>query len=282
MLCDSGRVRQVLVNLAGNALKFTNNGSVAVRVAFRSTEARPEIFFAVEDTGIGVPENLQALLFRPFVQVDSSDTRRFGGAGLGLSICAELVRLMDGKIGMSSRPGEGSTFWFSLPYIGCEAPASADALSALHTLAAAVAAPPQPAESPKPRPAPQPSSALVVDDNPINRKVMQGFLKRHSWNCFTASDGREAVDFLSNRSVDIIFMDCQMPTMDGFEATAEIRRREAGVRHTRIVAMTASAMLGDREKCLAGGMDDYLSKPVVPAELKTLLESQPTPAGKST
>ena len=276
MLCDLGRVRQVLLNLVGNALKFTNHGSVTLRATFRSTEMRPEIFFAVEDTGIGVPEDVQSRLFRPFVQIDSSDKRRFGGAGLGLSICAELVRLMNGKIGMSSRSDIGSTFWFSVPYIACEAPASAtSALPTLSALSVAIAGPPELSKAPEPLCTAEPLSALVVDDNPVNRKVMQGFLKKLGWQSYPARDGREAVDFLAERNVEIVFMDCQMPTMDGFEATAEIRRREAGVRHTRIVAITASAMVGDREKCLAGGMDDYLSKPVVLAQIKTLLESLP-------
>jgi signal transduction histidine kinase/CheY-like chemotaxis protein len=276
MMCDLGRVRQILLNLAGNALKFTTHGSVKIAVTFRSTEARPEILFAIEDTGIGIPENLQSSLFRPFVQADSSDRRRFGGAGLGLSISAELVRLMDGKIGMSSRPGEGSKFWFSIPYIACEAPAvAASPVSTLSTLAVAIAEPPKPVETHEALRILEPFTALVVDDNPVNRKVMQGFLKKLGWNCFTANDGREAVEFLDGRDVEIVFMDCQMPIMDGFEATAEIRRREAGVRRTRIVAITANAMVGDREKCLAGGMDDYLSKPVVLAQVKTLLESLP-------
>jgi CheY-like chemotaxis protein len=279
LICDAGRLRQVLLNLVGNALKFTEHGSVKVRVERCSEGPNPEILFSVEDTGIGIPEQLQGRLFRAFVQCDGSATRKYGGTGLGLSISSQLVALMGGKIGMKSREGEGSTFWFRIPYQACDAadarkPDSAAAAPAIEEpLVAAVAGPDG---MPEKTDVDGPATILVVDDNPVNLLVMKTYLKKLGCDCFTATNGREAVDFLAGHEVWGVFMDCQMPVMDGFEATAEIRRREGEARRTPIIALTASALPKDREECLAAGMDDYISKPVMMAQVKDLLEGLST------
>jgi signal transduction histidine kinase/CheY-like chemotaxis protein len=290
LMCDAGRVRQVLLNLVGNAVKFTEHGSVAIRVEFRDEEnGSPGILFTVTDTGIGIPENLQGRLFRAFVQADGSTTRKYGGSGLGLSICSQLVSLMNGKVGMSSRAGAGSTFWFCIPYQACDAPAASEDAWASNLSALGAIAPVIEPQSAPAADAPLDSAAptfLVVDDNPVNIKVMQNFLKKLGYLSVTARNGQEAIDFLSGHQVAAVFMDIQMPVMDGLEATAEIRRREGTERHTPIVAMTASALTGDREKCLAAGMDDYLSKPVVWSKVQDLLRQigveskEPAPAGQ--
>jgi signal transduction histidine kinase/CheY-like chemotaxis protein len=286
LVCDTGRVRQVLLNLVGNALKFTERGSVTLRVELfheGSGPQIPQIRFTVQDTGIGIPEHLHSRLFQAFVQGDGSTTRKYGGSGLGLSISSQLVALMAGKIGMSSRAGEGSVFWFHIPCQACPAgaprPDSAGAGPATMEplLAAPIAAPIAPASAPVNPPentcVDEALAILVVDDNAVNLMLMKSYLKKLGCACLTARNGREAVDLLADRPVWCVFMDCQMPVLDGFEATAEIRDREGEGRHTPIIAMTASALPGDREKCLAAGMDDYLSKPVSMAQVKTLLEN---------
>jgi signal transduction histidine kinase/CheY-like chemotaxis protein len=276
LVCDAGRVRQVLLNLVGNALKFTERGSVNLRVELFQEDSGPEIRFTVQDTGIGIPEHLHGRLFQPFVQGDGSTTRKYGGSGLGLSISSQLVALMAGKIGMSSRAGEGSTFWFHIPYQACSAaearlPDSAD--TGPTTKEPLFAPPIAPVSVPENTCVDAAAAILVVDDNAVNLLLMKSYLKKLGCVCLTARNGREAVDLLADRRVWGVFMDCQMPIMDGFEATAEIRRREGEGRRTRIIAMTASALPKDREKCMAAGMDDYLSKPVALAQVKALLEN---------
>jgi two-component system, chemotaxis family, sensor kinase Cph1 len=179
------------------------------------------------------------------------------------------VTLMGGAIGVNSREGNGSSFWFRIPYQACGA-AEIDSAQAAKGETEAIAA--APGSVPQAEDQRERASVLVVDDNPVNLRVMQAYLEKLGCACLKAQNGREAVDFLATTEVLAVFMDCQMPVLDGYEATAEIRRREGDNRHTRIIAMTANALPADREKCLAAGMDDYLSKPVKLAQVKELLE----------
>jgi CheY-like chemotaxis protein len=247
---DSTRVRQVLMSLAANAVKFTVEGSVTVRVSVAAPGDGGRIRFEVLDTGIGVEESMLERMFEPFMQADVSTTRKYSGNGLGLAIAKELVELMGGTIDANSELGAGSRFWFELPLP--EAPASI-APSARERSA-----------SQAQRPTEQHGAlVLVVEDSPVNRVVAVGVLERCGYHVHVVNDGREALQALSMQRYDAVLMDCQMPDVDGYQATEELRRRErGGAYHTPVIAMTAHAMVGDRERCLAAGMDDYLSKPV--------------------
>ncbi|MEW6072196.1 MAG: ATP-binding protein [Planctomycetota bacterium] len=262
---DPGRLRQVLMNLIGNAIKFTPAGEVEVSVAVAARSASSATLrFAIRDTGIGIAAHLVPRIFQPFQQADGSSTRVYGGAGLGLSISRLLVERMGGEIGVESEPGAGSTFWFTLPFAR-----SAGAAAAAPSVAVDDVAAPLPAA-----PAAMPAAGLrilVAEDNAVNRRVATMHLRRFGCDPVLVADGREAVERATRERFDLVLMDCQMPEMDGYQATAEIRRREAGVAHTVIVAMTAHAMEGDRERCLAAGMDDYLSKPFDATELAGVL-----------
>jgi PAS domain S-box-containing protein len=282
---DPGRLRQVLTNLVGNAIKFTSAGEVTVRAGLDAeTEEGARLRFSVSDTGIGISESAQRKLFQPFTQADGSTTRKYGGTGLGLSISKQLVGLMGGEIGVTSEPGRGSTFWFTARF---EKQRRAHAASAApQTLAAARG--PQKDET---RAASVETNAnlretrdgskdvranstkriLLAEDNAVNRRVAARQLQKLGYRSDAVVNGREAVEALARSPYDLVLMDCQMPEMDGYEATAEIRRREAGARRTPIVAMTANALEGDRERCLAAGMDEYVSKPVKPEELARVL-----------
>jgi len=245
---DSKRVRQVLMSLIANAVKFTVEGSVSVKVA---PSGEDRVRFEVLDTGIGVDPAILDRMFDPFTQADNSTTRRFAGNGLGLAIAKELVELMDGTIGAASEPGVGSKFWFELPLP--KAPAS------LFT------PPREQVGQLGPRRSPEPNGALllVVEDSPVNRVVAVSILERWGYHVHVVNDGREALQALSMQRYDAVLMDCQMPDVDGYEATQELRRREqSGDYHTPVIAMTAHAMVGDRERCLTAGMDDYLTKPL--------------------
>jgi signal transduction histidine kinase/ActR/RegA family two-component response regulator len=253
---DAGRLRQVLVNLVGNALKFTHEGGVEVRVK-REANAPLTLRFEVTDTGIGIPAEQQATIFAAFTQADESTSRRYGGTGLGLSICSQLVTLMEGNIGVQSVPGRGSTFWFTAAFTPAQAP-----------LATPRPSPPRPAALPR-----NDVQLLLVEDNHINQQVALGLLRKLGYQADVAVNGREALAALTQRRYDLVLMDCQMPELDGFEATALIRSGDSAVldHQVPIVAMTANAMAGDREKCTAAGMNDYLPKPVRKAELAAAL-----------
>ncbi|MCE3224574.1 MAG: putative Histidine kinase [Nitrospira sp.] len=402
---DPGRLRQILVNLVGNAIKFTSTGEVFLHVT-RESAAGPHLLrFTITDTGIGIPEPVQAKLFQAFSQADSSTTRHYGGSGLGLAICRRLVSQMRGQIGVESRPGEGSTFWFTaqLPETALNAPSptlpraqlrgqrlllvdsNRTAVHALHQqlvpygmdcaaatngpqaceMARAAAANQRPfdlalielhlpdmdgfetarrlkddpllaairvvilttvgrrGDGPttqaagidayltkplrhaqlldclcrlvngapavrasehvsttslitRPRPAEAHTSrvtrVLVAEDNPVNQKVASKMLEKLGCLVDVVANGKEAVAAHERAPYPLIFMDCQMPEMDGFEATALIRTMEGASTHTPIVAMTANAMKGDRETCLAAGMDDYVAKPIRPKDLQTVLD----------
>ena len=204
--------------------------------------------FEVSDNGIGIASDHQSVIFQPFSQVDGSTSRNYGGSGLGLAICAELVRQMSGQISVESSLGRGSIFRFTAHLLkpGCQ---STDNVSHEGTRAS---------EADHPT-----TTILVVEDYPVNQKLTQTQLNILDFGADVVSDGREALDAIALKPYPIVLMDCQMPGMDGYEATAEIRRREAGSAHrTIVIAMTAHALNGAREKCQAAGMDDYISKPV--------------------
>jgi PAS domain S-box-containing protein len=262
LLGDPGRMRQVLVNLAGNAIKYTRHGSVAVELGLDlgGEFVRCEIV----DTGIGIPQDKQALLFQKFSQLESSTTRRFGGTGLGLAICKSLIGLMGGQIGLTSKLGQGSTFWFTLPLNRGSDPTAAPIMTDSG-----------PALLPAPRAASRRSETkfrvLLAEDDSTNQILAVHLLKRLSCQVEVAADGAEAVALAGQTTYDLILMDCQMPKMDGFEACREIRRLEQGARRVPIVAATANVLPGQREKCLAAGMDDFLEKPIDAQNLERIL-----------
>jgi CheY-like chemotaxis protein len=257
---DPGRIRQVLVNLLGNAIKFTHEGSVAIIVECGERVAgRARMTVTVEDTGIGVrPEHIDRI-FEEFTQADVSTTRVYGGTGLGLSISKGLVTLMGGEIGVRSSPGVGSSFWFALGLETGDEPAREE--GAL------------PGDEDVRDTGRYGLRVLVVDDNAVNRLVAQRLLECLGCSVVTAESGRESLEVLRGTSCDLVFMDCRMPGMDGFQATAAIRELEAeSGRRVPVVAVTANALEGDRESCLEGGMDDYVAKPIGMADLRAVLE----------
>ena len=267
---DPGRLRQVLVNLVSNAVKFTDRGGeVVVRVRVASEDDQAALLrFDVQDTGIGIAADVHERLFQPFSQADGSTSRKYGGTGLGLTISKRLVELMHGEIGVDSTIGWGSTFWFTILFeaVPKSEPELADSSPA--TQGDERAAPWPRFEAGE---LPSTPRILVVEDNPINQQVASGWLQRLGCRADVAANGFEALDALHRIAYSAVLMDCQMPEMDGFQATAEIRRREGSARRTPIIAMTANAMKGDRERCLAAGMDDYISKPVHIEELQAAL-----------
>ena len=259
LLGDAGRVRQVVTNLVGNAIKFTERGRVIVRMSRDAGAGTARV--DVVDTGIGIPADKLGGLFRQFAQVDASTTRRFGGTGLGLAISKQMVELMDGSIGVRSVPGEGSTFWFTLP-------ASADAPAL-----AAPEAPVQPAAATlQLQRDGMPLRVLVAEDNAVNQKLARRLLELAGCEVDIANNGREAVAMSECGTYHLVIMDCHMPEMDGFEATRAIRERHPRGAGLPIIALTASALPSDRDECLAAGMDDFLTKPIVPERLHHCLE----------
>jgi len=262
VLGDRVRVRQIANNFLSNALKFTDRGSIELHLETRRQTSRSvEIKLSVTDTGIGIGIAQQKRLFRSFVQADDSMSRKHGGTGLGLAISRQLAELMGGQIGVESALGKGSTFWLALTMN--RAPASHHPLASLAaaTARAEPVPPSEPAQARKPQ-------ILLAEDNPVNQKITQRLLEKCGFEVQVAANGKEAVEAVQKASYDLILMDCQMPVMDGYEATQVIRKMESGARRTPIIAVTAHAMVGDREKCLEAGMDDYLSKPVNLAKLQ--------------
>ncbi|MBU6234398.1 MAG: response regulator [Alphaproteobacteria bacterium] len=247
---DEGRVMQILRNLIGNSIKFTDRGAVRLTVK-RDGKV---IHFAVADTGIGIPENQQKMIFDKFTQANNTSTRKYGGTGLGLAISKQLVELMDGKIGVTSEVGKGSTFWFTLPLLEC-----AEADDAMDTYT------PRNQKQQKPEDVMNRSAnILIAEDHPTNQFLIKRILTKHGFtNIDMVENGQQAVDAFKTCAYSIVLMDGMMPEMDGYEATRQIRVYEQtkGV-HVPVIAMTANAMVGDREKCLEAGMDDYISKPI--------------------
>jgi signal transduction histidine kinase/ActR/RegA family two-component response regulator len=273
---DASRLRQILLNLVGNAVKFTHTGEVAVRV----TQARDgrqgiKLRFEVSDTGIGIEKATQAMLFQPFTQADGTMTRRFGGTGLGLSIARELVALMAGEIGVASKPAAGSIFWFTARF-----EASASAKSTTATVPPTVSR----AASDEPISQRLAGRVLIVEDNPVNLEVVTAMLDHLCIAHCPARDGNEAVAVARSGEFDVVLMDCQMPGMDGYDATRALRQN--GIRDRRdrpvpIVALTANAFDDDRRRCLEAGMDGFLAKPITLAALRKELARWLTPTARA-
>jgi signal transduction histidine kinase/CheY-like chemotaxis protein len=264
VLGDAGRLRQALINLSGNAVKFTQEGEVALSVSVIARGAdSATLRFEVRDTGIGIPEDRIHALFKPFSQVDASTTRHYGGTGLGLSIVKRLAEMMGGEAGVLSAPGAGSTFWFVVRL----AIAVADA--PVLRLGANTRTHPIVTQEQRGR---EGRRILLAEDNVVNEKVARHTLQRLGFHVDAVSNGREAVTAWKTGRYDLILMDCQMPELDGYEATREIRVAERGRRHIPIVALTAHAMKDDDLKCKAAGMDDHLTKPIDRERLRLCLE----------
>jgi PAS domain S-box-containing protein len=254
---DPTRIRQVLLNLVANAIKFTPKGHVRIEIKDIGTDGIPKICFEVSDTGIGIPEGAIHRMFQAFSQADSSTTRRFGGTGLGLSICKHLVTLMKGEIGVRSSETAGSTFWFTLPLEPGQAPSKANETNTITETSST---------GPRLR-------VLVAEDVSVNQLIAVKMLERLGHIAVAVANGVEAIDSLRSAPFDVVLMDCQMPEMDGYEATHVIRTSDTlGCKNIPIIAMTANALKGDREKCLAAGMDDYITKPIRSRDLAEILE----------
>ncbi len=265
---DAGRLRQVLANLVANAVKFTERGEVAITVdATGDGGGRLMARVEVSDTGIGIEPGQIERLLEPFSQADASTTRRFGGTGLGLAISRELVELMGGELGARRRPGGGTTFHFTaaLEDATLAAPAAGAQPAPVAPTAAAADVPPAPA------PGGEAVHVLVVEDHPINQRVVCGMLEKRGMVVDVVGNGFEALERFEASRHRAVFMDCQMPGIDGYETTRRLRASEAVGQRVLIIALTANALEGDRERCLDAGMDDYLSKPVRPEELDAAL-----------
>ena len=250
----ASRIRQVLINLAGNAVKFTEDGGVTIALTLdRTEEGRHWLRFTIRDTGIGIPAEAHARLFEAFSQADASASRRHGGTGLGLAISRRVVQLMGGEIDFRSSADEGSTFWFTAP---------ADETVASTEIADSANLEPMRA-----------LDILLAEDNEVIQSIARAQLELLGHRVEIAANGQEAVELLTGESdFDLVLMDCQMPVLDGYQATREIRRREADGERLPIIALTAHAMVGDRERCLEAGMDDYISKPFDAGELREAID----------
>jgi CheY-like chemotaxis protein len=247
-----------LLNLMGNAIKFTHNGQVGVSVNVAGVrDGRTLMRFEVRDTGIGIPPENVKSLFQPFVQADSSTTRHFGGTGLGLSIVRGLVEMMGGEVGAQSQPGKGSTFWFVLPMMDVSAttPRADRPVTDAHWATRRFR-----------------GKVLLVEDNAVNQKVAQRFLERLGCEVALAENGEQCLRAWEQSKFDVVLMDIQMPVMDGYTATRLIREKECVDRHTPIVALTANAMTGQLERCLTAGMDGLLTKPIAIERLREVLD----------
>lgn len=252
LMGDVKKTRQILVHLIDNAIKFTESGEVFVHVYLKTSATEGpndqiKITFSVEDSGIGIPDQKKALLFETFTQADESDTRKYGGIGLGLAICKKLIQLLSGHIELSDSTTGGLNFIFSLP-MGHATIAKTPITVGIDI------------------------HVLIVEDNPINRKIIEGICKQLDWTSQSVSDGQQAIDLLTSIEFDLILMDCQMPVMDGYEATRIIRNTNSPVlRHdVPIIAITANISDENRDKCLKVGMDDFIPKPINREKIRTI------------
>jgi two-component system, sensor histidine kinase and response regulator len=272
VLGDRQRIRQCLINLVSNAIKFTHTGTVSVRVfPVASENGAALVRYEVRDTGIGIAPDTLATLFQPFTQADSSTTRHFGGTGLGLSIVRRLVELMGGEVGVESEHGRGSMFWFVLPFQVLESEAAMAAAARAASGATELRADAVPAAAAFA--GRYSGRVLLVEDNAINQKVARSFLERLGCRVTLASNGLEAVHAFAQARFDLVLLDLQMPLMDGYAATSCLRKLEQGPRRTPIIALTASAMTGQLDRCLEAGMDDLLTKPLDVRRLQAVLDS---------
>jgi CheY-like chemotaxis protein len=258
---DAQRLKQVLLNLVGNAIKFTERGGVSLRLRpGRGSPQRPVVRFEVVDTGIGVPSEAQDQLFQPFHQIDGSRSRRAGGTGLGLAISQKIIEAMGSRIELESQAGRGSRFHFDLVFDADPHPPEGDPVDSAMTPLDTV-------------PSQLQGTVLVVEDNPVNRVIAEEMLQSLGLDCIEAQDGAEALDVLARRAVDLVLMDCQMPVMDGYTATQQIRAREQrqNLPRTPIVALTANAYDEDAAHALQAGMDAHLAKPYTRDQLREVI-----------
>lgn len=254
---DLGKFQQILRNLMSNALKFTEEGSITVHL---SKGEGNHIHVSVKDTGVGIPEDKLDTIFEKFTQADNSITRQFGGTGLGLAITQQLVELLEGGINVESTVGQGSVFCFHLPLN-----VSAEGVRPVNIY--------DTKQGVSQNELPTNIKILAVDDHPVNQKFVTKLLSKLGFSYVDlAENGREALDMIAANKYDLVLMDCQMPELDGYQATTKLRTREEGTgQHLPVIALTANAMVGDRSKCLKAGMDDYLSKPIKPDKLVELI-----------
>lgn len=257
LMLDPTRVRQVVLNLLNNAVKFTQAGQVRLRAVLTQNSGETWLHVGISDTGIGVAPERQATLFEPFHQADASTARRYGGTGLGLAICKRLIGLMGGRIGLDSAPGRGSLFWIEIPLRQTDAPTHAPALPTPGSGADAVAS--------------RPLSILVAEDLAVNQLLVRAVLERAGHRVEIAADGVEALSVVQRRSFDLVLMDVQMPGMDGLEATRAIRALPAAVGRIPIIALTANALESEVERCRKAGMNDHIAKPIEADHLLAVL-----------
>jgi CheY-like chemotaxis protein len=255
---DAHRVRQILLNLVGNATKFTHAGYIHVHLTVLE-RGGPQVRLLVEDTGIGIPLSKQSTIFEAFKQVDSSITRRYGGTGLGLTICKRLVELMRGEIDVRTRPGGGTVFEVTIPTSRSSPPEAPTVSRRSHELMVDTQL------------RDWHPYVLVADDDAVNQKVVRAFLVRLGARVDCVNDGSEAVQAVSRGCYDVVLMDCQMPIVDGMEATRRIRALDVEAHSVPIVALTANALDEVRERCACAGMNEFLSKPIQRNALREVL-----------